>query len=76
MGDGDAAGFFGVIGKISLGIFVGVVTDDLDGTLVSADGSVGTQTPEFGTDYTFRCRVKITDCFQGGVGDIVFDSPR
>jgi hypothetical protein len=46
MGDGQAAGLFGVIGKIALGIEIGIVSDDFDGTFVGADGSVRTKTPE------------------------------
>ena len=46
VGNGDAAGLLGVIGEVALRVHVGVVADDLDGLLVGADGTVGTQTPE------------------------------
>ena len=43
---GDAAGFLGVISEICLGIHVSVITDDLDGTLVGTDRTIGTEAPE------------------------------
>ncbi len=44
----ETAGFLGVVGEISLTVFVGVVTDDLDGVLVGSDSAVGSETEEFG----------------------------
>ena len=58
MGYGDAAGLLGVVGKISLGVHVGVVTDNLDGALVGADRTITAEAPEFAVDRTGRCRVK------------------
>lgn len=46
VGNGDAAGFFGVIGKIALGIHVRLVANDFDGTLVGADRAVAPKAPE------------------------------
>ena len=43
----NAAGFLTVILEISLNIFLGVVTDDLDGVFVGANGSVAAESPEF-----------------------------
>ena len=56
--DGDAAGLLGVILEVGLRLQVGVVTDDLDGVLVGADGAVRAQTPELagGGARRERCR--------------------
>ena len=54
MGNRQAAGFFGVIGKIALGIFIGVVTDDGDGRLVGAHGSVGAKAPRISRQQCLR----------------------
>ena len=43
---GKAAGLLGVVGEVALRVHVGVVADDLDGVLVGADGTVGTQAVE------------------------------
>ena len=44
--DGHAAGLLGVILEVCLNILISVVADDLDGVLVSTDGTVAAQTPE------------------------------
>ena len=54
MRNGQTTGLLGVIFKVSLSIHVGVVTDDLDGVLVRANGTVRTQTPELAADGAFR----------------------
>ena len=46
MGHGDAAGLFGVVGKIGLRVLIGVVADDLHSALVGAHSAVRAQTPE------------------------------
>ena len=51
--DGDAAGLLGVVLEVSLNVLVGVVADDLDGVLVSADGAVTAETPELALDGAF-----------------------
>ena len=40
MGNSHAAGFFGVVSKVSLGVHIRVVADDFDGALIGADGTV------------------------------------
>ena len=55
MADGDAAGLLGVVLEVSLNVLVGVVADDLDGVLVSADGAVAAETPELALNGAF-CR--------------------
>ncbi len=55
MGYGNAAGLFGVVGKVSLGIHIGVVPDNFDGIFIGADSTIGAVTPEFAADCAFRC---------------------
>nr|OZC14316.1 hypothetical protein SPACI_52760 [Sporomusa acidovorans DSM 3132] len=40
MGNGYTAGLFGIIGKIGLGIHVGVIANDLNSIFVGAYGSI------------------------------------
>jgi hypothetical protein len=51
---GNTAGLLGVIIKICLSIHIGIVTDDLDGVLVSTYGTICAQTPELAVDGSFR----------------------
>ena len=74
MRNGDTARFLGVVGEISLGILFGVIADDLDGTLVGTNGSVGSKAPEFRTNGSLGCGVESGNHLQGGVGDIVLDT--
>ena len=46
VGAGVSAGLLGVVVEIALGILRSMVTDDLDGVLVGANGTVGTETVE------------------------------
>ncbi len=50
------AGLLGIIIKVRLGIHIGVVTDDLDGVLVCADGTICAKSPEFTVRRSFRSR--------------------
>ena len=40
MGNGHAAGFLGIVSKVSLGVHIRVVANDFNGALVGADGAV------------------------------------
>ena len=71
---GQSAGFLGVIVKITLGVQVGLITDDLDGCFVGTDGSVRSQTPEFTFDSAFRFSCNAFDEGQGVVGHIVLNT--
>ena len=46
MAAGNAKGLLGVILKISLGIHIGVVANDLDGVLIGANSTVASKAPE------------------------------
>ena len=72
--DGDAAGLLGVVLEVSLDVLVGVVADDLDGVLVSADGAVAAETPELALNGAF-CGGRGSGNFgQGEVSHIVNDA--
>jgi hypothetical protein len=55
--NGNAAGLFGVILKVALGVHICFITNDLDAVLVGANGTVGTKTVELCTKESFRCNV-------------------
>ena len=40
MGNGHAAGFLGIVSKVSLGIHIRVIANNFDGAFVGADGAV------------------------------------
>ncbi len=74
MGYRGAAGFLAVVGEIALRIQIGMVANDLDGRFVGAYGAVGTQTPEFAADGSFRCGVDLLRLRQGVMGYIIIDA--
>ena len=78
MGNGDAAGFLGVIRKVALGVHIGVVADDLDGVLVGADRAVRTEAPEFARysavfscGHIHRCERQIRHVILNAEGKVV-----
>ena len=71
---GNTAGFLGVIIEVSLCVHIGIVTDDLDGVLVSTYGTVCTQTPELTVSGSFRSGNKRSTYRQGQVGNIIYDT--
>ena len=64
MRHGDAAGLFGIVGKICLREHIRIFTDDLDGVLVGAYGSVGPQAPEFAAHRSFGRGIKLFGPFR------------
>ena len=74
VGNGYAAGFLGVISKITLGVHVGVVTDNLNGVLVGAYGTVSTQAPELTGVRSRRSGIRILFHGEGQVGHIVLNT--
>ena len=70
---GQTAGLLGVVVKVSLNVFVGMVTDDLNGVFVRANGTVGAQTPEFAGGSAFCLGVGSFFPFQRQAGHIVVD---
>ena len=71
---GDSTGLLGVIHKISLGVHVGVLTDDFNAVLVGSDRTVGTQTPEHAGDYILGSDIDFFLHGDGKVGQVVIDS--
>ena len=70
---GDAAGFLGIVFKVSLDIHIRVVADDLDGVLVGTNRAVRAKAPELAADGPFRVdRDRYVG--QGMMGNIVDDA--
>ena len=74
VGHGNTTGFLGVIIKICLCIHVGVITDDLDGVLVSTYGTICTQAPELTVGGSFRSGYQRLAQFQRQIGNIINDT--
>ena len=56
--DGDATGLLGVILEVCLNILISVVTDDLNGVLVSTNGTVTADTPELALNGALSCSIR------------------
>ena len=65
MGNGNTTGLLGVIIEVSLSVLVGMVTDNLDGVLISTYGTVCTETPELTSCGAFRSGSRIFFNFKG-----------
>ena len=74
MADGETAGLLGVVGKVALGVHVGVVADDLDGVLVGAYGAVGAEAVELAGDGALGGRVDGGAERQAEIGHVVDDA--
>ena len=74
VGLGNAAGLLGVILEVSLSVLVGVVTDNLDGVLVGAHGTVRAQTPELAGDDGLAGGDDVLANGQRQVSDIIVDT--
>ncbi len=58
LADGDTAGLLGVILEVCLNIFIGVVTNNLNGVLVSTNGTVAADTPELALNGALSCSIR------------------
>ena len=74
VGNCNAAGLLGVVSEVSLRVHVGVVADDLDGVLVSANGAIRAKTPELAACCAFRSGVRVLGDFEGQMSYIVVDT--
>ncbi|GFI56242.1 hypothetical protein IMSAG013_01298 [Clostridiales bacterium] len=74
VGNGNAAGFLGVILEVCLNVFIGVVADDLDGVLVCTNGTVAAQTPELAGDSSLRRGVRSRLFVQRQTGYVIYDT--
>ena len=70
----NAAGLLGVVSEVCLRVHVGVVADDLDGVLVSANGAIRAKTPELAACCAFRSGVRVLGDFEGQMSYIVVDT--
>ena len=71
---GDAAGFFGIIGKICLGIPVRVIANDLDSALIGADRTIRPEAPELTCLEAFAACMDAFYTGQGFIGHIIDDA--
>ena len=71
---GNTAGFLGVIIKVCLCVHICIVTNDLDGVLVSTYSTVSSQTPELTVDSSFRSGNQRSAYFQRQIGNIIYDT--
>ena len=74
VGYGDATGLLGIIEEVALGIHIGVVADNLNGVLVSANCTIGTQTPELAGSGAFGNNLKVSTSRQGSISNIIYDA--
>ena len=74
VGNGNAARLFGVIGKISLSVKVGVVADDFNGVFVGTDGTVRAETPEFAGSGSLGGGVGMLLLLKRKLGNVVLDA--
>ena len=74
VGYSNTTGLFGIIEEVALCIHIGMVADNLNGVLVSANGAVGAQTPEFAGGGAFRNNLQVTASREGSIGNVVYDA--
>ncbi len=74
VGHGNTTGFLGVIVKICLSIHVCIITNDLDGVLVSTYSTVSTKSPELTVSCSFWCSNKRSTCLKGKMCNIIYDT--
>ena len=74
VGHGNAAGLLGIIIKVSLCVHVCIVTDNLDGVLVGANGTVCAKAPELAVNGAFRRGDRIFLYLQGKVGNVIINT--
>ncbi len=70
----NTAGLLGVIIEVSLSVHICVVTDDLDGVLVSTYSTVCSKSPELTVDGSFRSCNKRSACLKRKVCNIIYDT--
>ena len=72
--NGNAAGLLGVVLEVSLDKLICVVTDDLDGVLVSTNGSVAAESPELAADCSFGSCIGSGLFFERVVSNVINDT--
>ena len=74
VGDGGGTGLLGVVHEVALNVQVRVLADDLDGVLVGAHGTVGTEAEEHGARHVVRFRGVIFIVRDAGAQHVVVDA--
>ena len=74
VGNSYAAGFFGVVREVALCVHIGIVTDDFDCALISANSTVTAQAPEFASFGAFFGNINSFACGEGGIGNVIDDA--
>ena len=76
IGNGDAARFFRIVGKIGLDMHIGMIPDDFDRIFVGPDSPVGTESPELRLESAFLTNVDLFIDRKRQVGDVIIDADR
>ena len=74
MGLCNTTGFLRIIVEISLSVHICVVTDDLDGVLVSTNSTVSTKAPEFTACCAFAGNVNLWKNWQRQMCNVIHDT--
>ena len=74
VGYGDTARLLGVVSKVCLSVFLGVVADNLDGVFIAAYGTVRAESVELAGDCALRSGVDFLLDIDGGIGNVVDDA--
>ena len=74
MGLCNTTGFLGIIVEVCLSVHICMVTNDLDGVLISANSTVSTKTPEFTACCAFAGNVNLWKNWQGQICNIIHDT--
>ncbi len=74
VGNRDAARLLGVVEEVRLRVLVGVVADNLDGVLVCANGTVGTETVELAGGRTCGSCVELLGEVERAVGYVLVNT--
>ena len=74
VGNCDTARLLGVVSEVSLCVLICVITDDLDGVLVSTNCTIRTETPELAGYYSLWSNVDWIADWDGSECDIIVDT--
>ena len=69
--NGNAAGFFGIVGEIALSVHIGVIADNFNCALVGANGAVAAEAPELAALGAFAGNVNFVAGCQRSIGNVI-----
>ena len=69
--NGNAAGFFGIVGEITLRVHIGMVADNLNRVLVRTNRAVCTQAPELAALGAFAGNVNLVRSGKRSIGNVI-----